>query len=642
VKPRGRQCRFDSPSQAQSSPTHRSQTTNRYCTRQLVRMGAVLCIVLFLSVAASAHPVSVSRSLVYVAGDEVRVTVEVFLEDLFLFHDLQPNVADYLDADTIQQGIELHRVFVVDRFVIQNVDGHRLQVRQPVDVTFDIPDGGVALAELMSHKLTFQLRYLLEAAPEFLTFSQRFSGDDGVLPAEMQLTVKQEGGDVLHDKALVTGVPVTLRFTWDGPALSDKSSDKERAVWLAQEQQKTLGLTSYSSVYSFLYVEDFEVRHEILIPLLTLQQIITLPHDGDEFFSLAEQHAAAPLIADHFRTGNPVLIDGVESEAVVSRCDFYGLDFRDLARRAEPQQVSLSSARVGIILSYPLQQAASHVRLQWDRFAKMLWSVNVVVFDGTGGFRKTLTRVGGNDTVEWNSGVRKSLPHVQVVPAQPARRPAFDISAISVGLLLLTMVVVGRKVAKVGRGRRTAVAVVVLLGCAWGCRDTDVGKLTVPTGPRPSITDDAAAAVFATLHANIYTAFRFRTESDIYDALAFSASGDVLQDTYLTIVEGLKMEEQGGAVARVRQVDILNGHRSDLSDQSRSDQLPEGFAYRCRWNVAGTVEHWGHIHERTNQFAADFRVESVGGNWKVTHIDIVDNRRLHFSTGLRELLGPVD
>ncbi len=591
-----------------------------------------------LSVAASAHPVSLSRSLVYVAGDEVRVTVEVFLEDLFLFHDLQPNVADYLDVVTIQQGIKLHQSFIADRFVIQNVTGHRLPVGQPVDVAFDIPDGGVALAELMSHKLTFHLRYALETAPEFLTFSQRFAGARGVLPAEMQLTVKQEGGDVLYNKALVTGVPVTLRFGWERPALSAKSSDQERAAWLAQEQQKSLGLTSYSSVYSFLYVEDFEVRHEILIPLLTLQQIIRLPHDGDEFFSLTEQQAAAPLIAEHFRAGNPVQIDGRESEAVVSRCDFFGLDFRDLASRAEPQQVPLSSARVGIILSYPLTEAAAHVRLQWNRFAKMLWSVNVVVFDSAGGFQKTLTRVGGNDTVEWSSEFRKILPLMQVVPAELTPRPAFEISAICVGLLMFAFILLARQTAQVGLHRRTAVAVVILLGCSWAFRQIDVGKLTVPTGPRPSITDDAATAVFATLHSNIYAAFRFRTESDVYDALAFSAGGDVLQATYLTVIEGLKMEEQGGAVARVRKVDILDGRRSEFTGRPHSDDLPAGFAYRCRWNVSGTVEHWGHIHERTNQFEADFRVESVGGNWKVTHIDIVDSQRIHFSTGVRELL----
>ena len=605
-------------------------------------MWCVSTMAICLPVAASAHPVSLSRSLVYVASNEVRVTVEVFLEDLFLFHDLQPSAADYLDAATIRQGIELHRAFVAERFVIQDAGGHRLQKSRDVNVNFDVPDGGVPLPELMSHKLTFELQYATAASPEFLTFSQRFAGEDGLLPAEMQLTIKQEGGDVLYDKALVTAIPITQRFVWDRPALTEKSSDRERAAWLAQEQKKTLGITSYSSVYSFLYVEDFEVRHEILIPLLTLQQILTLPHDGDEFFSREEQQAAAPLIADHFATGTPVRIDGQDARAVVSRCDFYGLSFRDLARRAQPQPVPLSSARVGLILSYPLSTAPAHVRLQWNRFAKTLWSVNVVVFDSTGGYRKTVTRVGGNNVVEWKAAVRKAPAQIHEIPAEVTARPTFEISSASVGFLLFAVVAFTFRTAKSGLDRRTVMAVTVMLCCAWAVRNRGVGKLAVPVGRHPPITEESAEAVFAALHTNMYAALRYRTESDVYDALSYSTSGDVLQATYLKIMEGLKMEEQGGAVARVRQVKILDGTRSELTGPQRSKELPAGFLYRCRWNVSGTVEHWGHIHARTNQFEADFRVESVAGNWKVTDVDIVGNRRVHFSTGVRDLSETVD
>jgi hypothetical protein len=617
-------------------PKHRSLICRR------LRVWCVLTIAICLPVAASAHPVSLSRSLVYVASNEVRVTVEVFLEDLFLFHDLQPNAADYLDAVTIQRGIELHRAFVAERFVIQDAGGHRLQKSQSTNVKFDIPVGGVPLTELMSHKLTFEIQYSPAASPEFLTFSQRFAGEDGLLPAEMQLTIKQEGGDVLYDKALVTGIPITQRFVWDRPALTEESSDRERAAWLAQEQQKTLGITSYSSVYSFLYVEDFEVRHEILIPLLTLLQMLELPHDGDAFFSLEEQQATAPLIADHFGTGNPVRIDGQEHRAVVSRCDFYGLSFKDLARRAQPQPVPLSSARVGLILSYPLSTVPAHVRLQWNRFTKTVWSVNVVVFDGVSGYRKTVTRVGGNNVVEWKAAVRKAPAQIHEIPAEVTARPMFEISSGSVGLLLLAVAACTFRTAKSGLDRRTVMTVTVMLSCAWAVRDSGFGKLAVPVGRRPPITDETAEAVFATLHSNIYAALRYRTESDVYDALAFSTSGDVLQATYLKIMAGLKMEEQGGAVARVRQVEILDGTRTELTVPQQSNAQPEGFAYRCRWNVSGTVEHWGHIHARTNQFEADFRVESVGGNWKVTDVDIVDNRRIHFSTGVRDLAESVD
>ena len=51
-----------------------------------------------------------------------------------------------------------------------------------------------------------------------------------------------------------------------------------------------------------------------------------------------------------------------------------------------------------------------------------------------------------------------------------------------------------------------------------------------------------------------------------------------------------------------------------------------GFARYCRWTVAGTVEHWGHIHERTNQYEAVFAVEPVDNAWKVTNIELLDEQ----------------
>ena len=98
------------------------------------------------------------------------------------------------------------------------------------------------------------------------------------------------------------------------------------------------------------------------------------------------------------------------------------------------------------------------------------------------------------------------------------------------------------------------------------------------------------------------------------------------------------MQEQGGAVARVRDVSIVSGEKGPLpADEDGQDHDERGFAYRCRWNVAGTVEHWGHIHERTNQYEAVFSVEPVDNAWKVTNIQLLDERRLQFETRLRGL-----
>ena len=116
--------------------------------------------------------------------------------------------------------------------------------------------------------------------------------------------------------------------------------------------------------------------------------------------------------------------------------------------------------------------------------------------------------------------------------------------------------------------------------------------------------------------------------------LALSTSGDFLQDVYLQVRRGLVMAEQGGGVATVKEVSIVRGERESLSGDVSSDR--QAFAYRCRWNVAGTVEHWGHIHQRTNQYEAMFRVEDIDGTWKVTDLELIDEQRLQFETRLRE------
>jgi hypothetical protein len=133
----------------------------------------------------------------------------------------------------------------------------------------------------------------------------------------------------------------------------------------------------------------------------------------------------------------------------------------------------------------------------------------------------------------------------------------------------------------------------------------------------------------------MYRAFKFRQESAIYDALALCIHGNLLRDVYLQIRQGLKMQEQGGAVSRIAQVELLEGQHVLLPDNGVNDQY--GFRYRCRWNVSGTVEHWGHIHQRTNQYEASFRVETVDSTWKVTNMELLSEERLQFETRLRGL-----
>ncbi len=53
-----------------------------------------------------------------------------------------------------------------------------------------------------------------------------------------------------------------------------------------------------------------------------------------------------------------------------------------------------------------------------------------------------------------------------------------------------------------------------------------------------------------------------------------------------------------------------------------------GFIALCTWNVSASVGHWGHIHQRQNQYQAELTVKPVDGMWKITDLELIQEERL--------------
>jgi hypothetical protein len=165
------------------------------------------------------------------------------------------------------------------------------------------------------------------------------------------------------------------------------------------------------------------------------------------------------------------------------------------------------------------------------------------------------------------------------------RRPA-------AGLTVLTLALTG---AALGRERLTA---------EWGLAAADA-----------QIAPAEARAVFEALLKNLYTAFDYDRESDIYDALAQSAEGPLLARFYAQIYTALVLEDEGGAMARVESVTPLE---TALEAQGR---LPgterRSFSVRARWQLVGKVSHFGHSHARTTEYEARFSLAEAEGRWRI-------------------------
>jgi hypothetical protein len=594
---------------------------------------AVLLMCFLCAEPARAHPISVTRTHVYVTREKISVRLDVFAEDLLLFHNLAPNDRDFLEPDVIEEGIRKHKQFLLERFVIRDVQGNPLAGRSVGVKQAEMGDEGIALADLMSHRITFEMEYSSDTPPQFLTFSQHMVDDKLLVPAEMQLRVKQEGAGSVTHEVLYPDTPHTVRFSWDHPALPAEASDDEWDNWYEQQKEETLGITSYSSVYSILYIHDFEVRHEILVPLLTLEDSVLIARDDNAFLEVQEQDAARRQIEAFFASGNPVEVDGVQVQPVVQRVDFYGLDFKDFARQAERRRVSMASARVGIILSYSTKGPPDAVKVTWDRFNQFIWTVNMIVYAYEDTQRAMLSRVGMENTYVWQNPGREPPPPLRQVDAVLPPRPALSLPTVSLTCLALlpALLLVLRW--------RGATARSYLCGTAFGlCCAAAVwpfGRYEVPNplAAPPSVSDAQALTIFAALHKNVYRAFDYRNDDQIYDALARSVDGPLLRDLYLEIRRDLEMQEQGGAISRVRAVDIVAGEKKPLPGDEKADR--RSFGYRCRWTVDGTVEHWGHIHSRTNAYEAEFCVQPRAGAWKITDMQVVSEERIQFETSLR-------
>lgn len=605
-------------------------------TRVVAKIGwaIALCI---LPAGVCAHPVSVSRVLVYVEPEQLNAEVQVFLEDLFLFHQLKTDSRDYLSTDEIGKGVRLHREFVRQRFKILDVNGRVIKPKRVELIGWQAPEEGVPIAELMSHQLTFALRFEpFSKSPEFLTFLQKFSDEEAILPSEMTLRVQQEGQPEAEAVSLRPHKPHIMRLRWDGPQLDESHADDSkknggsarREAWLAKAKEETLGISDYSSVYSFLYIEPRQVRHEILVPLRTLAQALELEHADSSFLTHQEQTNAIPRIAKYFGDGVPIAINGVEIQPQLETCQFFGLELKDLAQASDEEDIATATGRVGIIFSYTPPKRVQTVAMTWNQFSDSWWSVPVAVIAGDQTEKKVLSRIGKRNRLEWTleAPAQTTFSAISVAPRQ--RR--FSWSAGAVWLAIALASVTAPLLCWRGSRRRKALTGLTVLSAVvlWSSlfRPVVLGRVWPEVLPSSVETKQ----IFLPLHRNIYSSMEYVSDEEIYDALEQSVAGETLTEIYRQLHRNLTMKDQGGAVARVEDVQVK---RSELEQKSRH---PQTFQHLCQWEVTGTVEHWGHLHRRRQAHEALFTVRAVDGYWKIVHWDLLDERLLDTSVTVRQ------
>jgi hypothetical protein len=577
------------------------------------------------------HPISIIEASVFVARTRGIMRVQLFAEDLLLFQDLEPTGQDRITADDLRRGLEQHKAFLLEKITLRDADGNPITGQITDLKPFKIPADGIPTTELMLHSATYELEFPFAAPPEYLTIQQDITDANYIIPSEMILNVHQSGTALNQLEKLPPGGSVTIRFDWD-TALSEEASDAEWETWFEKQREKTLGITSYSSVYSFIYIEPVEVRHEILIPLATLKTILPVKHRDPAWVEIDEQEAVRELIRRWLSESAPATINGVSIPPEFARIDLYSLSLSDFAAQAEARRVSMASGRVGIILRYrPEHDSVRDVSLTWNQFYSAMTKIPAVVIAGADRvqrFEFSRFNTPADNTLTWTCPPEELPRPVEPVVAAPQVRPQLFIPLGSLGASVLAAGFLFSK--------RTAVkwpAMTLLAGLAITLQSTAGVAIEHPWRQPPELPDSESQRVFEALHQGMYQALDFGSEERIYDVLATTVDGPLLEDLYLQLRRSLEVRDQGGAIARIRDIAYDTGNRLPRAETRAAWPALE---YRSTWTVAGTVEHWGHVHERQNQFDAVFTIEPRNGHWKITRMDIQGQTQKSAKTTLRK------
>lgn len=143
-----------------------------------------------------------------------------------------------------------------------------------------------------------------------------------------------------------------------------------------------------------------------------------------------------------------------------------------------------------------------------------------------------------------------------------------------------------------------------------------------PQAPR----GDDARRVASMVLFDTYHAFNLSDEEEVFDRLADSVTGELVEDLYLDSRRRLNAGTRQGTEVTVREVSVV-----DIGDPVEREAGSGDFAYDCRWVVTSRVRHLQHIHHRQNIYGGVLTLTVDGDRWKISRVELASEDRVLLS-----------
>ena len=550
-----------------------------------------------------------------ILDDRVRIALEVYIGDLATFEALLPD--DWLKKDVAARPPSAERLkrFSADTFQVVTDDGTKLQADLKLAEPRLRKDRASPFAGMINpmtrrrvpdapkdkRVLYAELEYPFEGKPETLTFIPP-RDEKGITAVTIGFIAYHKAVPIIDFRYLSGAAKVNL--DWADP-------------WYTKFDNPNLKRHHKSALMSFLYVAPREVRHEVLTRVRDLQEWTDLGLTGGATIEPDQQAALKDRVRAFFAARNPLKVDGVLSEPASSRAEFLTISLTGLQVVEEAEPLDLSTAIVGVILSYPVKHLPKHVSVEWELFNDRIERIPATVIDPVGPLASFIDA--RDPTLEWQNFLKKyQEPEVSPVVFDDGR--VIGVPVLSMALLIFCLASAALAV-RPRFGSRRGWATLSALGAVAAVLSIRVLVVDVKN-PFAGPPDEATSAQIVTrVLNNVNHAFIEKEPEALRRALGVVVAEDRLGDIETELQRALAIKVVGGGIARVNAIEnLVVKDITALNDAS-------GFRLLAEWTAKASAGHWGHAHRRTIRFRALMELAEVEGVWKLIGLTVVDAKQ---------------
>jgi hypothetical protein len=316
-----------------------------------------------------------------------------------------------------------------------------------------------------------------------------------------------------------------------------------------------------------LVLQPDALRMQLTMNIVFLDEIMSFPRERSDRIDPIEGPALLDALQAWADVALKARVDGIEVSPILDGLLINDPDTSLLPLFTRTGMRGLRKIRFEV--AWPLKTPPQEIEVTWPTYPGDISidpddppPLEIAAEAAVEGVREAVFFTMDSPTWLWRSGSTSIDERLAVVPVPEPRQPwslpvlslAITVSCLVLGLALL----VPRRLGWASAG----IAIMFFgAGASLGLGGVAVVQVDPPGGSLLQLpTSDQAEELFVPLHGNIYRAFDYVNESDIYDALERSVEGELLQELYRTIFKSLVMEEAQGAVSRViavRPVEIM-------------------------------------------------------------------------------------